>query len=344
MRYFLLGNSGLRVSEVCLGTMTFGEDWGWGASADVCRSIFDRFLELGGNFIDTANYYTNGSSERMLADMISLNRERIVLATKFSLTMRPGDVNAGGNHRKNIVQAVEASLTRLRTDYIDLYWLHAWDFTTPVEEVMRALDDLVRAGKVFYIGVSDTPAWIVAQANTLAQLRGWTPFTALQVEYSLVERTTERELLPMARALGLGITAWSPLGGGFLTGKYLAQSTTGSGRLKPENRRLNERNHAIASVVVEIAKEMGCSPAQVALAWLKYQRKEVIPIVGARTREQFEDNMGMLNITLSYDVLARLSAVSAIELGFPHEFLSSEGVQNILYGSPTQLIQGLRIP
>ena len=221
MRYKLLGKSGLRVSELCLGTMTFGEDWGWGASHEESRKVYDAFREAGGNFIDTANVYTNGTSERLLGEFIQGHREQIVLATKYTNAAPGNDPNAAGNHRKSMVQALEASLKRLKTDYIDLYWLHIWDRITPVEEVMRAFDDLVRQGKILYAGVSDMPAWVVAKANTLAELRGWTPFVGLQIEYSLIERTPERELLPMAADLGLGVTAWSPLAGGVLTGKQL---------------------------------------------------------------------------------------------------------------------------
>ncbi|MGL5880379.1 MAG: aldo/keto reductase, partial [Xenococcaceae cyanobacterium] len=219
MRYKLLGNSGLRVSELCLGTMTFGEDWGWGGSYEESRKMFDAFAAAGGNFLDTANLYTNGTSEKYVGEFVAGDRHKWVIATKYSLNTGNGEINAGGNHRKNMVQAVEASLQRLNMEYIDLLWLHAWDFTTPVEEVMRSFDDLVRMGKVLYIGVSDTPAWIISQANTLANLRGWTPFIGLQIEYSLKERTPERDLLPMAQALGIGVTAWSPLGAGVLTGK-----------------------------------------------------------------------------------------------------------------------------
>jgi len=224
MRYKLLGKSGLRVSELCLGTMTFGEDWGWGSSKEESRKIFNTFLEAGGNFIDTANLYTNGTSEAFLGEFMQGQRARILLATKYTNSAPVNDPNAGGNQRKNMMQSVEDSLKRLKTEYIDLYWLHIWDAVTPVEEVMRAFDDLVRQGKVLYIGVSDAPAWWVAQANTLAQLRGWTSFVGLQIEYSLIERTPERELLPMAQAFGLTVTAWSPLAGGKLTGKHLHQS------------------------------------------------------------------------------------------------------------------------
>ncbi len=220
MKYRLLGNSGLRVSEAALGTMTFGDDWGWGTAKDEARKVYDAFREAGGNFIDTANLYTNGTSESFLGEFMEGHRQSVVLATKYTNAFPGTDPNAAGNQRKNMMQAVEASLKRLKTDYIDLYWVHIWDQITPVEEVMRGLDDLVRAGKVLYTGISDAPAWWIAQANTLAHLRGWSPFVGLQIEYSLIERTVERELIPMAKALNIGVTAWSPLAGGVLTGKY----------------------------------------------------------------------------------------------------------------------------
>ena len=220
MRYKLLGKSGLKVSELCLGAMTFGDDWGWGSSKDESRKIYDAFVAAGGNFIDTADLYTNGTSEKFLGEFMTSDRERIVLATKYTNSAPGTDPNAAGNQRKNMMQSVEASLKRLNTDYIDLYWLHVWDFLTPVEEVMRAFDDLIRQGKVLYIGISDAPAWVVSRANTLAELRGWSQFVGLQVEYSLIERTCDRELLPMAREMDLAVTVWSPLAGGLLTGKY----------------------------------------------------------------------------------------------------------------------------
>src|SRR4029079_13450541 len=231
MKYRLLGKSGLRVSEVALGTMTFGEEWGWGAAKDEARKVYDTYREAGGNFIDTANVYTNGSSERFVGEFIKDHRQSIVLATKYSNAAPGNDPNAAGNHRRSIRQAVDASLSRLQTDYIDLYWVHIWDQMTPVEEVMRGLDDLVRAGKVVYVGISDAPAWWIAQANTLASLRGWSPFIAMQIEYSLIERTVERELIPMAKALNLGVTAWSPLSGGVLTGKYHGHGSSEGGRM-----------------------------------------------------------------------------------------------------------------
>jgi aryl-alcohol dehydrogenase-like predicted oxidoreductase len=333
MRYKLLGNSGLRVSELCLGTMTFGEDWGWGSNKEECRAIFETFAEAGGNFLDTANLYTNGTSEALVGEFVKGDREKWVIATKYSLNMRPGDVNASGNHRKNLIQAVEASLKRLGTDYIDLLWLHVWDSLTPIEEVMRAFDDLVRMGKVLYIGVSDTPAWIISQANTLATLRGWTPFIGLQIEYSLKERTPERELLPMAQALNIGVTAWSPLGGGVLTGKY-NQSNPVDGRLSMTDQpfQIFDRDLKIAEVVLAIAAEIQRSPAQVALNWLRNRSKSIIPIIGARKLSQLQDNLACIDFNLTPEQLQRLDNISTISLGFPHELLASEFVRDILLG------------
>jgi aryl-alcohol dehydrogenase-like predicted oxidoreductase len=331
MKYKLLGKSGLRVSELALGTMTFGEDWGFGASKEESQKIFQAFVEAGGNFIDTAVNYTNGTSEKYVGEFIREQREQYVVATKYTLNTRPNDPNGGGNHRKNLVQSVEKSLKQLQTDYIDLLWLHAWDFMTPVEEVMRALDDLVRSGKILYVGISDTPAWIVSQANMLASLRGWTPFIGLQVEYNLLQRTPERDLLPMARALDIGVTAWAPMAGGALTGKYNNPSDV-NGRLSPQSARLNERNRAIAAVVEEVAKELNVSPAQVALNWVRQQSGTVIPLIGAKREEQMRDNLGSLSFRLSDEHLSQLSDASKIELGFPHDFLASEPVLNAIHG------------
>ncbi|ELP54276.1 L-glyceraldehyde 3-phosphate reductase [Microcystis aeruginosa Sj] len=333
MRYKLLGNSGLRVSELCLGTMTFGEDWGWGADKEESRAVFQAFAEAGGNFLDTANIYTNGTSETLVGEFVKGDREKWVIATKYSLNTRPGDVNACGNHRKNLFQAVEASLKRLGTDYIDLLWLHIWDSLTPMEEVMRAFDDLVRMGKVLYIGISDSPAWIVSQANTLATLRGWTPFIGLQIEYSLKERTPERELLPMAKALNIGVTAWSPLGGGVLTGKY-NQPNPVDGRLSMTDQpfQILDRDLKIAETVLEIAREIGKSPAQVALNWLRNRPNSVIPIIGARRLSQLQDNLACVDFNLTGEQLQRLDNISAISLGFPQELLASQFVRDILLG------------
>jgi aryl-alcohol dehydrogenase-like predicted oxidoreductase len=285
MKYRLFGNSGLRVSEISLGTMTFGEDWGWGSTKDEARNIYDAYRTAGGNFIDTANIYTNGTSENLVGEFIRDHRESVVLATKYTNAAAGNDSNAAGNHRKSMVQALEASLRRLRTDYIDLYWLHIWDQLTPVEEVMRAFDDLVRQGKILYIGVSDAPAWWIAQANTLAELRGWTQFIGLQIEYSLIERTVERELIPMAKAFKLGLVAWSPLAGGLLSGKYHAGSARDA-RYSAESakpfRRTGERIDRVVAAIQRVSQQVGRSPAQVALAWLHSRDIPVIPIIGAR--------------------------------------------------------------
>ena len=326
MRYKLFGRTGLRVSELCLGAMTFGEDWGWGAPKDECARILDAYAEAGGNFIDTANLYTNGTSERIVGELIAPERDRWVLATKYALNVRPDDPNAGGSHRKSLTQALDASLKRLRTDYIDIYWVHVWDVFTPVEEVVRALDDAVSAGKVLYVGISDTPAWLVSRAVTLADLRGWTRFAGLQVPYSLVWRDVERDLLPMAQALDLAVTTWGALGSGLLTGRY------GSDRARPEGTRiattefgaqmLTERNLSIADELNSVASERGSTPARVAMAWVRAQQPNgaIIPIVGARSREQIEDGLGAVDINLSEGEIERLDAVSRIKLGFPHDF------------------------
>jgi aryl-alcohol dehydrogenase-like predicted oxidoreductase len=330
MNYKLLGKSGLRVSELSLGTMTFGEDWGWGANKDESKKMFDAYANAGGNFLDTADGYTGGTSEKFVGEFICSDRKHFVLATKFSFNQRRGDPNAGGNHRKNMVQALEGSLKRLGTDYVDLYWMHAWDELTPVEEVMRAFDDLVRAGKVLYVGISDTPAWWIARANTLACLRGWTPFVALQIEYNLIERTPERELLPMAEALGLTVTPWSPLASGWLTGKYAGKSKEEKRLDKtPQFARKTERNIAIAKEVVKVAKAAGKSPAQVALNWLR-ARRGMIPILGARTLSQLEDNMNCVKWSLNAKQLAQVDEVSKIEKDFPRTFL--DRVRDNLHG------------
>ena len=334
MRYKLLGQSGLRVSEICLGTMSFGEKWGFGADEAESRRIVAAFAEAGGNFIDTANKYHEGHSEEIVGRVVGADRDRWVVATKFTLSMRPGDPNASGNSRKNMRQSLETSLRRLGTDHIDLLWVHAWDFTTPVEEVMRGLDDLVRAGKVLHVGISDAPAWVVSQANTLAALRGWTPFVGLQVPYSLLERTIERELLPMAESLGITVTAWAPVAGGVLTGKY----TRGSGppedsrRVASNENRLTERNLGIARLVDGIADELGWTSGQVAMAWVRQRSENVLPIVGARKTEQVVDLLGCVGRELEAANVARLNEASRIELGFPHDFLAQPFIRGIVYG------------
>ncbi len=350
MRYQLLGPSGLRVSELCLGTMTFGEEWGWGSSKDESKKIYDTFRDAGGNFVDTANLYTNGTSESFLGDFMQGHRDSIVLATKYTNAAPGKDPNNAGNQRKNMMQACEASLKRLKTDYIDLYWLHVWDGgLTPVEEVMRSFDDLVRQGKVLYAGISDTPAWWVSQANMLAELRGWTRFVALQIEYSLAERTVERELTPMAKALGLTITAWSPLASGLLTGKYASGGTSSKaagassgGRLDNEQMRqfapVDERKQAIVRELQNVARELNRSPAQVALAWLRHRDVPVIPIIGSRKPDQLKDNLACLDVPLTPPQLKRLNDVSKVELGFPHDFFAKDMVRGFAHGGMRDLI------
>ena len=346
--YRLLGRSGLRVSPMSLGAMTFGQDWGWGADEAAARRLFDRYVDAGGNFIDTANIYTDGSAETLLGRFAAPRRDRLVIASKFSLNPFPGDPNGGGNHRKNLIQSVEASLKRLGTDYLDLLYLHIWDGTTPVEEVMRGFDDLVRAGKIVYAGISDTPAWQVARMQTLAELRGWAPLVALQIEYSLAQRTVERELLPMADALGLSVLAWSPLAMGILTGKYsqadLQQARSegtctspsagdgGRGAVAYSHAMLDERTLSIGEQVKAIAAEAGYSPAQIALAWLLQRPGAPIPIIGARTPEQLQDNLGAMAVKLTPAQLQRLDTISAVALGFPHDFIDGP--------IPRQLISG----
>jgi len=344
MKFRYLGPSGLRVSELCLGTMTFGEDWGWGASKEESRAIFDCYVERGGNFIDTANGYTNGTSEKIVGDMIRTDRDRFVLATKYTFPTMRGDPNSGGNHRKSMIRSLEASLKRLGTNYVDLFWVNAWDFSTPVEEVMRALDDLVRSAKVLYVGVSDTPAWIVSRANMLAELRGWSPFAALQIEYSLIERTPERDLLPMAHELGMTVTPWGVLGSRVLTGKYNSappspMKTSGATGEKVGRRldainsqKANEQNLKIAGTVVEVAKRVGCTPSQVALAWLRTRPGSIIPILGARRLAQIRDNLSCLNVSLPEEELRRLDEASRIELGFPHDFYADPVRRDRLFG------------
>ena len=317
-RYSLLGRSGLRVSPLCLGTMTFGNDWGWGADVAESRRIFDRYLAAGGNFIDTANTYTNGNSERMLGDFMAEagNRERIVLATKFTVSTSRGDPNATGNGRKNIYQALEASLQRLRTDYIDLYWLHMWDGVTPVEEVVETLDSLVKAGKIRYFGLSDVPAWYLARAQTLAELRGSARVAALQLEYSLTDRTIEREHVPAALELGMGICPWSPLGGGLLTGKYSREadgSGAGQGRMTSDPRfrhQFTERNWRILDVVKETAAALGKTPSQVALNWITKRPGISSTIIGASKLSQLEDNLAALEFDIPAEFSRRLDEVS----------------------------------
>jgi len=326
-QYVTLGHSGLRVSPFCLGAMTFGEDWGWGSSAADSDAIIARFLERGGNFIDTANVYTKGHSEKIIGDVIGRDRrrrDRVVIATKFFGNLHPGDPNGGGAGRKAMVASCEQSLRRLQTDYIDLYWMHAWDRFTPIDETMRALDDLVASGKVRYIGFSDTPAWKVAQAQTLASLRGWTPLIALQIEYSLLERTVEGELIPMALELGLGVTPWSPLRGGALSGKYTRENaaTVKADRGERVTTALGDKAYAIIDELIRIAKERSTTPAAVALAWVRSRPGVASTIIGARRLDQLEQNLAALDVTLAPEEVAALDKLSRPTLGFPMQFMN----------------------
>jgi aryl-alcohol dehydrogenase-like predicted oxidoreductase len=331
--YRLLGRSGLRVSPLALGTMTFGVGGGsWGSSEKEAKKMVDMFIDRGGNFIDTANFYGDmGQSEEWLGKMVKGRRDPLVISTKYSLTTQPGNPNAAGNHRKNMVLSVEDSLKRMGTDYIDLLYLHMWDFRTPVDEILRAFDDLVRSGKVLYIGLSDTPAWQASRMQAIAELRGWTQFCALQISYSLVERTVEREMIPMAKEMGLGVSPWAPLGQGILTGKYSRDDLVPGDMSDISSRKainaatgkLTAEALDIADVVVEIAKEIGCTPAQLAVAWTLQNPAVVSPVVGVRTPAQLKDNLGALEVELSDEHLARLDEVSAVPPVFPIDVLKS---------------------
>jgi aryl-alcohol dehydrogenase-like predicted oxidoreductase len=307
--------------------MTFGEDLGWGSSVEESQQIIDRFIEFGGNFIDTANFYTKGHSEKIIGDHVgrhSARRDRLVIATKFSGNLYPGDPNGGGSGRKSIIAACENSLRRLQTDYIDLYWLHNWDVHTPIEETMAALEDLVRAGKVRYLGVSDTPAWKIAEANVTARFRGWSAFIGLQIEYSLLERTVEQELVPMAREFGVGITPWSPLKGGVLSGKYTRHN---AGQIKPDRGFIpdtvfTEKTYAILDELDIIAKAHESTVARVALAWVQAQPGVTSTIIGARRLAQLEDNLKALDVKLSAEELGRLDALTKPTFGFPQSIQS----------------------
>jgi aryl-alcohol dehydrogenase-like predicted oxidoreductase len=320
MRYRTFGGTGLRVSEVFLGAMTFGEQGGVGAPIDESRRILDAYADAGGNVIDTAINYRGGASEEILGELLADRRDRFVLGSKYTVTRDRDDPNAAGNHRKNLRLSVETSLRRLRTDYLDIYWVHMWDRLTPVEETMAALDDQVRAGRVLSVGISDAPAWVAARANTLAQWRGWTPLAGLQVPYSLVQRDIERELLPMAQALGMTVAAWSPLAGGILSGKFTRPGGPGPGtRIDPAS--LTQRQRHIAETVQQVASDLGATPSQVALAWTMTRSPAVCPIVGARRVDQLLDNLGSLEVQLPADAVKRLEAAADFDIGFPSAFI-----------------------
>ncbi|SEG83389.1 Predicted oxidoreductase [Actinacidiphila yanglinensis] len=320
MRYRLLGRTGLRVSELFLGAMTFGEQGGVGAPPEECRAMLDAYADAGGNVVDTAINYRGGESETILGELLEGRRDRFVLATKYTVSRDGGDPNAAGNHRKNLTLSLETSLRRLRTDHVDLYWVHLWDRHTPVEETMRALDDAVRAGKILYVGISDAPAWVVAHANTLSEWRGWTPFAGLQVPYNVLNRDIERELLPMAEAFGMSVAAWGPLAGGVLSGKFTrAGAPPGPTRIAPDS--LGERDLAAARAVQEVADGLGATASQVAIAWTRARSRAIHPILGARSVRQLRDNLGALDVTLPADAVERLCAAVEFSAGFPTDFI-----------------------
>ncbi|MEO0756645.1 MAG: aldo/keto reductase [Cyanobacteria bacterium J06648_16] len=345
MQYYTLGNSGLRVSRLALGTMTFGDDWGWGADESNSRQLFDKYLEAGGNFFDTADLYTNGNSEKMLGQFVkdTNSRDRVVIATKFSYNAQPGNPNAGGNGRKNIMRAVEGSLERLGTDYIDLYILHTWDKITPAAEVMRTMDDLVSSGKVRYVGLSDVPAWYAAQAQTIAHERHLEPLTALQLEYSLAERNIEFEHTVLAQQLGMGVMVWSPLASGLLSGKYKPSEGggEGEGRLagladsgNPAFNKFTERNWQIVAELERVANELDRSMAQVAVNWAVNRPGVASVLVGATKLYQLEDNLGALEFEIPAELQQRLDAVSQPEARFPYTFFGDE-LQGMIHGGAT---------
>ena len=342
MRYKLLGHSGLRVSELCLGTMTFGETWGWGASKAECKQMFDQFAEAGGNFIDTSVNYTDGESETILGDLLKADRDHFVVATKYTLT-KPDDTdpNGGGNSRKNMMKSVERSLKRLQTDHIDLYYLHMWDYMTPVDEVVRGLDDLVRQGKVLYVAFSDTPDWIVAEANARAEVMGWSRFVGMQIPYSLLNRAVERTILPMARHWDMAVMPWGLLNAGILTGKFLKEVSDPT-RINPEKLDLSQKAMSVILEVQKISEELGRPMSQVAINWVRQQQNkaQIIPILGARTAGQLQDNLSVLEWQLSEEQLKRLDEASAIEMGFPHGFLEGN---RYVYGATFDQIDNHRI-
>ncbi|MEM9807345.1 MAG: aldo/keto reductase [Cyanobacteria bacterium P01_D01_bin.56] len=345
MEYYTLGNTGLKVSRLALGTMTFGDDWGWGADEANARQLFDAYVDAGGNFVDTADLYTNGNSERMLGRFIrdSKIRDRIIITTKFSYSAESGNPNAGGNGRKNILRAVEGSLERLGTDYIDIYMLHTWDQVTPAAEVMRTLDDLVRSGKVRHIALSDAPAWYVAQAQTLAQERHWEPISTVQLEYSLAERNTEFEYAALAKNLGTSLMVWSPLASGLLSGKYKPseQGGEGSGRLamlansgNPAFDKFTEKNWAIVAELEQVAQELGHSMAHVALNWVVNRPAVAAVIIGATKLHQLQDNLGALDFEIPAELQLRLDNVSRPQSRFPYTFFEPS-LQGMINGGAT---------
>jgi aryl-alcohol dehydrogenase-like predicted oxidoreductase len=324
MRYRTFGPTGLRVAELFLGAMTFGEQGGVGAPPEECRRILDAYADAGGNVVDTAINYRGGQSEEILGELLAGRRDRFVLATKYTVSRDRADPNAAGNHRKNLRLSLETSLRRLRTDYLDIYWVHMWDRHTPAEETMAALDDQVRAGRILYTGISDAPAWVVSRANTLAQWRGWAPFAGLQVPYSLLQRDIERELLPMAESLGLTVTAWSPLANGILSGKFTRPGGPERGtRVDPAS--LTQRQRDVAGAVASVADDLGATPSQVAIAWTRTRSPLIHPIIGARRVDQLRDNLGAVDVELPPDAVKLLESAAEFDVGFPASFIAGAG-------------------
>ncbi|MDW5330054.1 aldo/keto reductase [Plantactinospora sp. KLBMP9567] len=323
MRYRLLGRSGLRVSELFLGAMGLASPTGGVAPLPAARDILDAYLDAGGNVVDTAVNYGDGESERILGELLTGRRDRVVLATKYTASRDRTDPNGYGNHRKNLRLSLETSLKRLRTDHIDLYWAHVWDRHTPIEEMMRALDDAVQAGKILYVGISDAPAWVVSRANTLAEWRGWAPFVGLQVPYNLLERDIERELLPMAEAFGMTVASWSPLAHGLLSGRHTRPGDSATSRAGEGFGALDAREQAAVLAVQEVADELGVTAAQVAIAWARAGSRAVHPIFGAGTVAQLKENLGAVDVTLPAEAVRRLSAAVEFTAGFPADFIAS---------------------
>jgi aryl-alcohol dehydrogenase-like predicted oxidoreductase len=361
-QYYMLGRTGLAVSRLSLGAMTFGTEWGWGADKQAARRIFDCYLDHGGNFVDTANLYTGGTSERWLGDFIrdSGTRDRVVLATKFTGCMEAGNPNAAGNGRKYIMRAVEDSLQRLGTDFIDLYILHSWDKLTPVEDVMRTLDDLVRAGKIRHMGFSNVPGWYAGRAQTLAELRGWEPVSSIQLEYSLLERTLEHEFTDLATLHGCAITAWSPLAGGILSGKYRPGADPDATRGRIEvlrgtanpffNRGRSEQDVAIIAELERVAAELGRSMAQVAVNWVANRPGVASVILGATKLDQLRDTLQSLEFTIPAELMGTLDRASRRHVPSPYLFFTPPIVKTNRggitagrvppsYGSPTHVTE-----
>jgi aryl-alcohol dehydrogenase-like predicted oxidoreductase len=335
MKNVIFGTTGLRVSEMCLGTMAFGTSWGFGASRLDSENIIHAFLDAGGNFIDTANVYTDGEAEEIVGNVIKTIRNRVILSTKYSLCTDNTNPNSLGNHRRNLVVSVEESLKRLKTDFIDLLWVHAWYFENNTEDVVRALDDLVRSGKIVYWGLSDTPAWVTSEANAISKIRGWSPLSAIQFEYSLIERTAERELVPFADHYNIAKLGWAPLAGGILSGKHHIASLENVDSLRKDRvaGRKTDRNDKIVFELINLSKQVGITPSQLALKWVMNNRNSFVPIVGARTFEQLNDNLSCISVNVDQSILDQLTKISEIEMGFPFDFLNGARTKQVMYAS-----------